>query len=116
MKFRAIILFLFLFAIQAAGQSGSQSTETPPQNSDVKILSKPNARHPDEMACAQGTVRLKVAFLATGEIGKIVPVTGLSFLTESAIEAAKKIKFIPKRVNGKNVSIVKSVEYKFGIY
>ena len=127
MTYRLAVLFLFLFAVSATGQSESKpgkpesdaeiaAPETLPQDSDVKILSKPNPRYPDRIICVQGTVRLKVDFLASGEIGRVFPVTQLPPLTESAIEAAKKIKFIPKRVNGKNVSIVKIIEYRFGIY
>jgi len=59
----------------------------------------------------QGTVRLSVTFLATGGIGTITPVTHMPYgLTEQAIYAAKRIVFIPKKVEGVNVSVRQTVE------
>lgn len=62
----------------------------------------------------QGTVRLKVEFLATGKVGKIVPITRLPYgATENAIEAARLIKFIPAKRAGKPVTTASTVEYSF---
>ncbi|HEX9931047.1 MAG TPA: energy transducer TonB [Pyrinomonadaceae bacterium] len=61
-----------------------------------------------------GTVRLRVEFLASGEIGKINIITGLPFgASEAATEAAKQIKFQPAYKNGQPVNSFKTVEYIF---
>ena len=86
-------------------------------NSDLVIVSKPRAKYPQGNYCIVGTVRLKVEFLETGLIGNVFPVTRLPHgFTESAIEAARMMKFEPKRIGGKNVSTIGNVEYSFTIY
>jgi hypothetical protein len=91
--------------------------EDVPRDSDLIILSKPKAAYPDGGICVQGTVRLKVEFIKTGKIGKIFPVTRLPHgFTESTIKAAEQMKFRPKRVGGKSVTVFATVEYSFSIY
>ena len=98
--------------------------DTPKNNlsksqSFFKIVSKPKALYTDEAreAGTQGTVILKVTFLASGHIGGISVVKGLPYgLTEMAVTAAKNIKFEPKFDNGKPASITRTVEYKFSLY
>jgi|GEM_PF-5600298 len=64
-----------------------------------------------------GTVILKITFLASGEIGAIVPVEGLPYgLTEQAIAAAKGIRFKPAKRNGVPYSVTRRVEFPFFIY
>ncbi len=85
-----------------------------PENAPVMILSKPAARYPDNTIEVRGTVRLRVQFLKSGEIGEIRVITSLpQGLTESAINAARHIRFRPKRQNGKDVTAFLIVEYKF---
>ena len=61
-----------------------------------------------------GTVRLKVEFLSTGEIGRISVVSPfISELDKLAVEAAKKIKFEPKQMDGKAISTSRIVEYSY---
>lgn len=87
------------------------------QDSTLKILERPKPELPKDYGTldAQGTVRLKVEFLATGEIGNIIAVTKMPVanLTELAINAAKKIKFVPEWKTGKPVDSSKSVEYLY---
>jgi TonB family protein len=64
----------------------------------------------------QGKITLRVTLLANGGIGSIEVVRPLEGLNEQAIAAAKKIVFLPKRVNGVNVSVTKLLEYGFSIY
>ena len=65
----------------------------------------------------QGTVELRVTFLGNGGIGEISIKSGAKFgLTEKAIEAARKIAFLPVKKNDKNVDVTKIVQYKFSIY
>lgn len=65
----------------------------------------------------EGTVVLRVILLANGSVGSISVVKGLSHgLTERAIEAAKRIVFLPKQMNDFPVSSTFTVEYKFTKY
>jgi TonB family protein len=86
-------------------------------NSPLKIISQPRAPYPTSEGgsiCMRGVVRLKVTFLETGQIGAIKIVSGMPFgATENAIEAAKKIKFVPAIKDGKPVTVSKTVEYRF---
>jgi TonB family protein len=87
--------------------------------SPVKIISKPKAMYTDDARTAQvqGVVRLKVTFLASGQIGSITPLNRLPHgLTEQAIAAARQIRFEPAKVNGVPVSKIMTAEYGFNIY
>jgi len=62
----------------------------------------------------QGSVTLKVTLLANSQVGDITPITRLPYgLTEQAIEAAKQIQFVPKKINGQPVSVVTTFQYGF---
>ena len=64
-----------------------------------------------------GTVVLKVVFSASGNVDQIQILSGLPFgLTERAIEAAQKIKFLPALKDGKYVSTWMQLEYNFNLY
>ncbi len=89
----------------------------PTQN--LTIISKPRAMYTDaaRQNQVQGTVTLKVQFLANGLIGTISPVSGLGYgLTEQAMAAARGIRFEPARRNGVAYTTVKTVSYSFTIY
>ena len=85
----------------------------------LKIISKPRPGYTDaaRQANVQGTVLLRVVFLASGQIGSISPVKGLpNGLTEQAIAAAHRIAFEPAKTNGIAQSVTKQIEYSFSIY
>jgi TonB family protein len=87
--------------------------------SQIKILSKPQARYTDEgrKNNIQGSVTLKVTFSANGTIGSISTVSGLPYgLTEKAIEAARQIRFEPAKKNGVPYSSIRTITYSFTIY
>jgi TonB family protein len=64
-----------------------------------------------------GTVVLKVIFSSNGSVVNIRTVSGLPYgLTEKAIDAARKIKFIPAAKDGKFVSMWMQLEYNFNLY
>lgn len=119
MKLMFAISFFF-FSYHVAGQAiverpssgiDPSKTEEMKRDSELIILSKPKATYPNGDICVQGTVSLKVEFIETGKIGKIVPVTELpNGLTESATRAAEQMKFRPKRVAGKSVTVFRTVE------
>ena len=85
----------------------------------LRILAKPGPQYTEAARAngINGTVRLRVTFLASGEIGPIEVVNGLSDgLTEQAIDAAKRIRFMPEKQNGRAVSVRKLVEFSFNLY
>lgn len=107
--------------IAACKGRSSEDTIQVPNNAkkSFKILSKPRPGYTEEARenNVQGTVILRVVFLASGNIGAIEPIKTLpNGLTEQAIEAAKQIRFEPKRENGSPMSVRKTVEYTFTIY
>jgi len=64
-----------------------------------------------------GTVVLKLLFSSDGSVGNIRAITELpNGLTDSAIEAVKKVKFVPAMKDGKFVSMWMQLEYNFNIY
>ncbi|MGB7200701.1 MAG: energy transducer TonB [Pyrinomonadaceae bacterium] len=89
------------------------------ESSPLKIISKPKGRYTDaaRVANVQGTVVLRVTFLASGQIGSISTVKGLpSGLTESAIAAARGIRFEPAKRDGIPQTTVRTLEIGFAIY
>ncbi len=79
-----------------------------------KITSQPRANYSDagRQNNVNGVVRLKVTFLASGQIGGISVVSGLPYgLTEQAIAAARNIRFVPGAS-----TVSKTVEYRFTLY
>jgi TonB family protein len=85
----------------------------------VRIISKPRANYTDAARSnnIQGTVMLRVTFLASGTIGGISPVSGLPYgLTEQAIAAARLMRFEPAKKNGVPYTVTKVVPYYFTIY
>ena len=85
----------------------------------IKFISKPKASYTDQARTnqIQGTVRLRVTFTASGQIGSIAPVSGLPYgLTEQAIAAARQIRFEPAKRNGVAIPTTAVVEYNFNIY
>ncbi|HEY0426617.1 MAG TPA: TonB family protein [Pyrinomonadaceae bacterium] len=89
------------------------------ENLGIVIVHKPFARYTDAARDSdiQGTVILKVTFLASGGVGSISAVSTLPYgLTEQAIAAAKKIVFLPPKRNKIAYSVTKAVSYSFTIY
>ncbi|HSK62898.1 MAG TPA: energy transducer TonB, partial [Pyrinomonadaceae bacterium] len=85
----------------------------------ARLMSKPEpsytARARDNQI--EGTVVLKVVFAANGQVTNIRTAQGLpDGLTERAIAAARKIKFIPAVKDGKPVSMWMQLEYNFRLY
>jgi TonB family protein len=91
-----------------------------PLDQSMTIVHKPRAPWTEEAlrsAQLQGTVILRITFLANGSIGLIKTVKGMPMgLTESAIATARKIAFLPQTKNGVVVDVTKQVEFSFSIY
>lgn len=93
--------------------------KAPPSDVPFRILSKPRPAYTEAARAnnIQGTVTLKITFLANGTIGTIVPVTRLpNGLTDQAIAAARLIRFEPVTKNGVPVTVTKIVAFSFTIY
>lgn len=106
------------------GDGGGTGGVTPPRppagvTQALKIISKPKAPYTDSarQANVQGSVTLRITFLANGSIGSITPVSGLGYgLTEQAIAAARRIQFEPAKVNGVAQTVTKTFQYAFTMY
>ena len=85
----------------------------------ARLISKPEPIYTRKARSKQitGTVVLKCIFAADGRVTNIRIIEGLPYgLTEQAIEAARKIRFIPATKDGKNVSMWMQLEYNFNLY
>lgn len=88
---------------------------------DVKarLLTKPEPTYSPKAKSEQitGIVVLKCVFASDGTVTNIRVIQGLPYgLTEKAIEAARKIKFVPAMKYGKPVSMWMQLEYTFNLY
>lgn len=82
----------------------------------VRLLEKPEPSYTEEARANKiaGTVILRVVFTSKGTVENINVLRSLpNGLTERAIEAAKKIKFVPAMKDGHAVSMWMQLEYNF---
>jgi len=85
----------------------------------VRILSKQNAPYTAKARSLgiEGQVLLLIEFRADGKIGFVFPLTELAGgLTESAIDAARKMRFEPAMLNGKPVTALQQASYVFNTF
>lgn len=85
----------------------------------LKITYKQKAQYTDAARTngVQGTVTLRVTFLASGGIGGITTIKGLPHgLTEQAIAAARAMRFEPEMVGGQARTTSRPVSFTFNIY
>jgi TonB family protein len=92
-----------------------------PMSAHVKptILHREKAKYTEEARQnrIQGTVVLSVVLGADRQIHDIRTVHGLPHgLTETAIEAARRIRFNPAILNGRTVSVRATLEFNFALY
>jgi periplasmic protein TonB len=104
-----------------SGSGGGGEPPAPPARvtQALKILVKQKPAYTDAARTnnVQGTVTLRVTFLASGGIGSITTVKGLPHgLTEQAIAVARNIRFEPEMVNGQPRTTTRPVSYSFTIY
>ena len=110
-QFLLSVFFTLLFCLVAFAQDDSKS------KSETSNLQKANSNSSLGENKVEGVVRLRVTFLASGEIGEITVVSGLpNGLTEEAVKAARSIRFEPAKKNGVPYSVTKTVEYTFTLY
>jgi TonB family protein len=80
------------------------------------VVMKPDPMYTEEARQSRitGTVILKALFSSDGSVANVRTISGLPYgLTQFAIEAAKKIKYIPAVKDGKFVSVWMQLEYDF---
>jgi tetratricopeptide (TPR) repeat protein len=106
----------------------SRFTEKPDGVSDIAwsgptlrpvITYREKAKYTDAARGAevQGSVILMATFASDGTIKHILTIQGLSHgLTEQAILAARKIKFIPAMKDGQPITVILQLEYNFSLY
>lgn len=85
----------------------------------VRVVAKPEPQYsePARYAGATGTVFLQCVFGADGEIKDILVRRAIGYgLTTRAVNAAKRIKFIPAQKDGRAVSQFLHLEYNFNLY
>ena len=85
----------------------------------ARVLSKPEPAYTDSARSAgvSGVVILRAIFAADGTVRHILILAGLpNGLTEAAVNAARRIKFAPARVNDIPVSMAIQLEYNFNFY
>ena len=95
---------------------GDQTATAGAPDNRVRLLEKPEPSYTEEARANKiaGTVILKVVFTSKGTVENINVIRSLpNGLTERAIEAAKKIKFVPATKDGHNVSMWMQLEYNF---
>ena len=115
--------FVLMFVVGATISNGQDSKPAAKPKtfvfSGLSIQHKPNAGYTEAARTnrVEGLVRLLVMFRATGEIGDVTVITPLPHgLTERAVEAARRIKFTPKSLNGTPMDEQTTVEYNFRLY
>jgi TonB family protein len=127
-RFLSAISFVLLFANLSltSAQIGNPQASPKPDadriykgkevDKKVSVKKKPEPSYTKEARAhgVEGTVVLRCVFTSTGQVTNIHVVAGLpDGLTESAIEAAKKIKFIPATKDGHPVSMWMELQYNF---
>jgi hypothetical protein len=86
------------------------------QDSPLRILEQSKPDLPENFGTldAQGTIMLRLEFLATGRLGVITPIKGLTReLTDLAVASARKIRFEPEVRGGKNIDLSRVVLYLY---
>ena len=85
----------------------------------ARVLSRPAPAYPRRArrGDVQGTVILRAVLAASGKVERVTVLEGLpDGLTEEAIKAARRIKFLPAERDGRKVSQSVIVEYNFDLY
>lgn len=96
--------------------AGGLHRDSPPAASAAQILDKPRPAYTEEARrlLIEGEVQLEVLFGASGEIHILRVVRGLGHgLDENAVHAAKAIRFLPAKRDGRAVDSTATVHIIF---
>ena len=117
MKLALIGALILITPIALFGQSRCPNKSTP-RNRPLEITLKPPVSYPPEVqANVQGTVSLRVEFLAKGTIGRVSVIKGLPYgLTEVALKAARGIKFKPEIKECEAIDKFRPITFSFHRY
>lgn len=110
---------VLLPGLPVSGESPDRIFTGKDVNTKVRLAMKPEPRYTEDARrhSITGTVILKVVFASNGAVTNIRTVQGLPYgLTEQAIAAARKIKFVPAKRDGQFVSMWIQLEYNFNLY
>jgi TonB family protein len=116
MKILLPLVAVILFASAGCGQNANV---IPTQQADrpVKILKKPHAA-PGNCAQNEAVARVSVVFDKSGVIDDVsltLP-SGCAEFDDRAVDAARRIKYLPAVKNGETVTVAKQIEYKYERY
>jgi TonB family protein len=104
----------------AAGSAADQQVFVGKEvDKKVRLAMKPEPSYTEAARQHEvtGTVVIRCIFSSNGSVTNIRVVFGLpDGLTEKAVAAAKKIKFLPAMKDGKHVSMWMQLEYNFNLY
>ncbi|HKS08677.1 MAG TPA: energy transducer TonB [Pyrinomonadaceae bacterium] len=134
-KFFSSVSFKKTTALEVFEGPGLPFEEAPPASSDYELANriyagkdvttkarlamKPEPSYTEDARqnAVAGTVVLKCVFSSNGSVTDITTISGLPYgLTQKAIEAAERIKFLPATKDGKHVSMRMQLEYNFNLY
>jgi TonB family protein len=82
----------------------------------AELLDRPEPTYTDEATAAgtTGTVRLRLVLCPNGTVDGVKALSRLPHgLTEKAIEAAHRIRFVPAELRGKRVAQLVTIDYNF---
>ena len=98
---------------------GTQTVLTGKQvETKVRLVSKPAPKYTEfaRRYKVEGTVVLKAVFSSDGTVSRLLIMNALPCgLTEQAVKAAHKIRFVPAMLDGKPVSMWIQLEYNFNL-
>lgn len=118
----ALAMIVLIFSSEHFGQTSTPPAPRPAKTftfTKLEILEKPAPGYTEAAreSRVQGRVKLLVTFKANGQVGEVTVVEPLSHgLTERAVDAAKRIRFRPKALNGEPMDEQTTVEYVFNLY
>jgi TonB family protein len=124
LKFSAGVVMMVLLSSLVTAQQADQKNENhecsfavysgKQVDQKVRILAKPEPEYDNKelRKSAPGAIILRAIFCGSGEVTDIKVQNGLADgLNEKAVEAARKIRFIPAEKDGQKVSQVLIIEY-----
>jgi TonB family protein len=85
----------------------------------ARVLSKPEPTYTQaaKQAKVSGRIVLMGVFSAEGTVRHLLVLQGLPYgMTEEALKAARRIKFVPATIDGKPVSTFIQLQYQFNLY
>jgi TonB family protein len=113
------VMFFAASLVSAQKNKGSETIDPRNHNIVLKNHVQPELTGKARKKGMHGTLRLKVAFLAEGKIGDVIvigeyPVDSWNAvdMIESAIRAAKRMKFEPAVKDGVPITVYKVVEFR----